>query len=212
MLTGHALFARDTVTDTLAAVVNDEPDWSRLPPDTPGAVRRLLRRCLEREQKRRLRDIGDARVELEAEEGDGRRESELTGQTAAAAGASARRRGWALIAAAGLVVAGSAIAFVWFTPRFGPPDPMHALRLSVNPPPGGEFRLENGSAISPDGRLIVYVAHTGDVDRLWLRPLGSLSARELPGTDGATSPFWSADSRSVGFFASGKLQRHRRGR
>ena len=84
---------------------------------------------------------------------------------------------------------------------------MNALRLSVNPPPGGEFRLENGSAISPDGRLIVYLAHTGDVDRLWLRPLGSLSARELPGTDGATSPFWSADSRSVGFFASGKLQR-----
>jgi Tol biopolymer transport system component len=79
--------------------------------------------------------------------------------------------------------------------------------VSVNPPPGGEFRLESGSEISPDGRLIAFVAHAGDADRLWVRPLDGLAARELAGTEGATFPFWSPDSRSIGFFAAGKLKR-----
>jgi len=112
-----------------------------------------------------------------------------------------------VIAAVGILAIGGAVASVWMVPRFRSAAPVHSLRVSVNPPPGGEFRLESGSEISPDGRLIVYVAHTGDADRLWLRPLHELSARELPGTDGATFPFWSPDSRSIGFFAGGKLKR-----
>jgi len=112
-----------------------------------------------------------------------------------------------VIVVAGILAAGLGIASVWMLPRFRSAAPLHPLRVSVNPPPGGEFRLESGSEMSPDGRLIVYVAHTGDADRLWLRPLDELSARELPGTEGATYPFWSPDSRSIGFFAAGKLKR-----
>src|SRR4029079_8516749 len=65
MLTGKAVFSGDTVTDVLAAVVKDEPQWSLLPPNVPAAIRTLLHRCLEKDPHRRLRDIGDARVEIE---------------------------------------------------------------------------------------------------------------------------------------------------
>ena len=78
-------------------------------------------------------------------------------------------------------------------------------RLPVNPPPGAEFH--SGSAVSPDGRLLAFVATTNGKASLWVRPLDSLSARELPGTEGASLPFWSPDSKSLGFFAAGKLKR-----
>ena len=213
MLTRRAAFQRDTVTDTLAAVVQSEADWSRLPANIPTGVRRLLGRCLEKDPKRRLRDIGDARVDLDPEADDVRPGLVGAGTTTsqslppARAGALVPRRGSIVIAAAGILAAGLGIASLWMLPRFRSPGPVLSLSVSVNPPPGGEFQLQNGSEISPDGRLIVYVAHTGDVDRLWLRQLDELSARELPGTEGATYPFWSADSRSIGFFAAGKLKR-----
>ena len=213
MLTRRAAFHRDTVADTLAAVVQSEADWSRLPANIPGGVRRLLGRCLEKDPKRRLRDIGDARVDLDPEADDVRPGLAGAGTTTspslppATAGALVHGRRSIVIAVAGILVVGLGIASLWMLPRFRSAAPVHPLRVSVNPPPGGEFRLENGSEISPDGRLIVYVAHTGDADRLWLRPLAELSARELPGTEGATYPFWSPDSRSIGFFAAGKLKR-----
>jgi eukaryotic-like serine/threonine-protein kinase len=79
------------------------------------------------------------------------------------------------------------------------------VRLQVNAPAGTEFR--NGSAISPDGRLLAFVAGSTGRDKLWIRPLDSSTARDLPGTDGAALPFWAPDSRSIGFFATGKLKR-----
>ena len=211
MLTGRAAFVRDTLTDTLAAVIEGEADWSRLPANTPDDIRRLLARSLEKDPKRRLRDIGDALADLTPEAHEGRPGLAGAGGTRstsapATAGAVARR--WSVwVAAAAIFVAGVGVASLWMLPSFRSAPPVHPLRVSVNPPPGGEFRLEGGSEISPDGRLIVYVAHTGDADRLWLRPLDSLTARELPGTEGATYPFWSPDSRSIGFFAAGMLKR-----
>jgi eukaryotic-like serine/threonine-protein kinase len=209
MLTGRAAFVRDTLTDTLAAVIQGEADWSRLPVNTPGDIRRLLARSLEKDPKQRLRDIGDALADLTPEAHEGRPGLAGAGGTrSASAPATVARGRWSVwVVAAGIFVAGVGIASLWMLPWFRSVPPVRPLRVSVNPPPGGEFRLESGSEISPDGRLIVYVAHTGDADRLWLRPLDSLSARELPGTEGATYPFWSPDSRSIGFFAAGKLKR-----
>ena len=189
MLTRRAAFQRDTVTDTLAAVVQSEADWSRLPANIPTGVRRLLGRCLEKDPKRRLRDIGDARVDLDPEADDVRPGLAGAGTTTSQSLPPAR--------------AGALMPQTWVDrdrrrghPRRRTRDrvtvdasavplscPVSPLRVSVNPPPGGEFRLQSGSEISPDGRLIVYVAHTGDVDRLWLRQLDELSARELPGTE-----------------------------
>jgi Tol biopolymer transport system component len=211
MLTGRAAFGRDTLTDTLAAVIEGEADWSCLPANTPSDIRRLLARSLEKNPKRRLRDIGDALAGLTPEADEGRPSLAEAGGTRSASapatvGTVARNRWSAWVVGAGIFVVGVGIASLWMLP-FRSVPPLRPLRVSVNPPPGGEFRLESGSEISPDGRLIVYVAHTGDADRLWLRALDSLSARELPGTEGATYPFWSPDSRSIGFFAAGKLKR-----
>jgi Tol biopolymer transport system component len=209
MLGGRAAFQRDTVADTLAAVIQGEVDWSALPLTVPGGVRRLLARCLERDPKRRLRDIGDARIELDPEASippDPATAGALPGPLPLAHAAPRVMRSMA-ITATSLLAAGLGIASLWILPRFRAAAPVHALRVSVNPPLGGEFRLESGSEISPNGRLIVYVAHTGDADRLWVRPLDELSAHELAGTEGAAFPFWSPDSRSIGYFAAGKLKR-----
>ena len=77
----------------------------------------------------------------------------------------------------------------------------------MNPPAGTEFGVDTGAAISPDGRMLAFVTGSSGGTKLWVRPLNSLSARELPGTDAATFPFWSPDGRSLGFFAAGKLKR-----
>ena len=124
MLTRRAAFQRDTVTDTLAAVVQSEADWSRLPANIPTGVRRLLGRCLEKDPKRRLRDIGDARVDLDPEADDvrpglvglaQRRRSHCLQHVRAR---SCPRRGSIVIAAAGILAAGLRIASLWMLPRF----------------------------------------------------------------------------------------------
>src|SRR5947209_2416230 len=84
-----------------------------------------------------------------------------------------------------------------------------AIRFEINPPPGVEFVLGagGGAAISPDGSAVVFVAASAGIPELWVRPLDSIGAHELPRTEGAEQPFWSPDSRSLGFFAGGKLKR-----
>jgi hypothetical protein len=98
------------------------------------------------------------------------------------------------------------LAFGWMATRVRPQAAdERTLRLAVNIPAGAD--LVESSAISPDGRLLAIVARPAGFDKLWIRPLNTSVARELAGTDGAMLPFWSPDSRSVGFFASGKLKR-----
>jgi Tol biopolymer transport system component len=203
MLTGHRAFEGEDVSITLANVLKEDPDWRALPADLPASVTRLLRRCLEKDSKRRLSAIGDARLELD--------EREPTAAAASAsAGARAQRRSifsWVWPAAAGVVLTGAAAAAVW------PSAPASTIagvaRLSILPPPGElVYPDSTGVAISPDGTMVAFVV--GSVARseteLWVRSLGSMSARRFEGTESATLPFWSPDSRRIGFFTNSKLK------
>jgi Tol biopolymer transport system component len=196
MLAGRKLFGGDTVSDTLAGVLKTDPDWSALPPDTPPAIRRLLRRCLERDRKQRLADIADARLEIDEASG-GAPESPAVPPPRSAL------RWWnALIAL--LALAGLAVAVQHF--RETPPQPA-AVRFQIPAPENASFG-DTGLALSPDGRQLAFIASGADGrPMLWVRPLDSITARALPGTEGAALlPFWSPDSRVVGFMVQGKVK------
>ena len=187
MLAGKPVFRGETLTDVLAAVVQTEPDFT----EVPWRTRRLLRSCLEKDPRRRLQAIGDAWLLLEDSVPDRQ--------------VSQRRpvMPWFAAAAFGLV----AVAATWALWR--PPvadERAVQFLLALSPEVGFQAGASGGAAISPDGRAIVFVA-TGGGPKLWIRRLDSLTVRELPGTNGAAYPFWSPDSRSVGFFAEGKLKR-----
>src|SRR5262245_5739618 len=209
MLTGRRLFGGETVSDTIAKILEREPDWNALPPATPDKLRELLRRCLEKDARKRLRDIGDARLDLE--EAVAARTWERRAAAAELEAALTPSRGRIplvpyAVAAAALVVAPLPILHPW---RRDVPGP--AVRLSINEPVGASFGGDaSDCAISPDGRTLVAVASdsSGTV-QLWLRPLGAIDGRPIPGTDNAVKPFWSPDSRWVGFFADGKIKRVR---
>jgi len=203
MVTGRAAFALDTVTDTLAAIIQRDPDWTVLPAAMPGGVQRVLSRCLEKDPKRRLRDIGDARFELD---------EALSGSGGVEVGKGEQTRGLSRLLASprinavaiGLLLVGA--AFGWWAHSRPSVVEKGAVRVDITPPAGTKFVVGFG-AISPDGQFLTLVAESPSGSKLWVRTLDSQAARELPGTDGATFPFWSPDSRSLGFFASGKLRR-----
>src|SRR2546422_1980810 len=189
LLTGAHAFERPTLTDTIAAVLEREPDWQALPPTTPAAVRELLRRCLQKDKDRRLHDIADARIEIE---------EALAGSTAAAepsVAVSSKKRGWLAWAIA--LALGAALASVLYFNRTAPPE----IRLEINTPSTSD---PMSFAISPDGRRLVLLAANEGRSQLWVRTLDSLVAQPLAGTDGASYPFWSPDSASVGFLADGQ--------
>jgi Tol biopolymer transport system component len=195
MLTGKRAYPGDDVSDTLAAILRAEPDWSALPAATPDAIRRLLRRCLSKDRKARLADASAARLEID----------EALGSSAVAPRrleAISHRRihlMWASAVAALLAAAG-AVLFWAARPPAVPP----VMRLEITTPP----TTDTGAlAISPDGRHIVFAARVEGRSQLWLRPLDSTVARPLAGTAGGVRPFWSPDSRSIGFFNDGRLKR-----
>jgi Tol biopolymer transport system component len=213
MLTGRAPFARETDSDTIAAVLEREPDWGALPPSVPAAIRRLLGRCLEKDPVRRLRDIGDARLEIDDAilGAEGAAPPTLPQPPPVGFGESGRRSVLrkAFVGGAGVVVIGIAAGLLssWFEAPDGPPDGIRtAVRFSIDPP---DARRLAYPAVSPDGRLLAFIALEADgpTGSLWVRPLSSTVARELPGTEGAAQPFWSPDSRSIGFFAQNQLKR-----
>jgi Tol biopolymer transport system component len=194
MLTGKTLFTGETASDTLASVLKEQPDVDRL----PWQVRRLLRSCLEKDPRKRLRDIGDMRLLL----------NEPPPRDDAATTQSSRVRllPWAL--AGVFLAAAAAVAFVHF--RESAPTPRNA-RFQMGTPDKTSLIAFR---VSPDGRFLAFSASeagggAGGVRRLWVRPLDSLEARVLAGTDGAGQMFWSPDSAFLGFFAQGKLKKVR---
>jgi len=195
MLSGRAAFHRQTVADTLADVLTAEPEWSRLPADTPDAIRRLLRRCLQKDRRRRLHHIADARIEIE--------ETSVTPlvDTPPIDRRSRRRERVVWIALLSLSVAIGAVAI---GRGVRPVTPSPEVHLEIVTPP---TRSPVSLAISPDGRRLVFEATGEDGSRLWLRRLDSAMARPLAGTENGSLPFWDPDSRSLGFFADSKLKR-----
>jgi len=200
MLTGRRLFDGETVSDTLAAVLKTDPDWSALPAGTPETVRRLLRRCLERDAKQRLRDIGEARIAL----GDSSGLS--TPSPPPVAHLAATWRSPAVWAALAFVAAASALVSVWAWTKLGPSRPAPLTRLSIQLPAGQVLTGGGGPALSRDGRLLVYVAKEADgISRLYVRPLDRFESSVVPGSEGARQAFLSPDGGRVGFFAGAKL-------
>jgi Tol biopolymer transport system component len=197
MLTGRHLFRGETVTDTLAAMLKTDPDWKALPPETPESIRRLLRRCLERDRKRRLPDIVDALLEID----EAQAKPEAPAVTARPKPMS-RFLPW--IAAAVLALA---LPAVWLL-RPQPEERM--LQFEVYAPPGYTFGMTDPGryAISPDGSKLAFIATSAEGKRaLWIRPLDSAEAIRLPESDGALGPFWDPSSRWVAFVANGRLQK-----
>jgi Tol biopolymer transport system component len=181
LLTGERLFKGEDVSETLAQVFTKQPDWDRV----PGTARRLLQDCLEKDSKRRLRDIGDAERLIEEQPQ-----------------AKSRARTWLPWAVAGMFALALGITF--FALRREPPQ-KSVLRYTIAAPENTTNL--HSFAISPDGKVVAMAAEVKGKRQLWLRALDSLQVRPVPGTDEAAFPFWSPDSRYIGFFAQGKLKK-----
>jgi serine/threonine protein kinase len=194
MLTGEPLFTGDSAAEIMASAIKEEPKLDRLPSSTPPVIRRLIERCLNKDPKKRLQAIGEARITLETPNVE---------PAAVAVGdhpvelAASKKSRMAWFTAASAILALTALAWVHF--REVPPVEK-SLRFQIAPPvktPIGAFRL------APDGRHLAFISGA----KVWVRSLDSLESKSLDGTEGATYPFWSPDSENLGFFSGGKLKR-----
>jgi serine/threonine-protein kinase len=213
MLAGKSLFQGTTISDTLAAVLKTEPDWSALPKEVPAPVQRLLRRCLEKDKRRRLDSAAAARLELEDVL---TRSEEKSSAERLNATQKLRRRNVVVASAAAVSVAAALMAISWWPPtNRGPsPEPVRLqVRLGADASlivPRGGLRRGAGSslALSPDGRSLAFAAQVGTAPpKLYVRDLGQLEAVALPGTDDAGAPFFSPDGQWIAFFAQGRLKK-----
>ena len=207
MLTGKRAFDGDNVTDTIAAVVRAEPDWTRLPGDTPLPIQRLLRRCLVKESSGRLRDIGDARFDLNAD---------VTPTSTSVVRPSSRRQWGAavLLALAGMAVGATAVwQFARATTSVASPTAFAIDTLEDRPLITGPS--ETSIAVAPNGRYIVYVAASTvqqafSARTLVIRPLDTFAATPLIRGGGdlqPRSPFVSSDSRWIGFLSNESIMK-----
>jgi len=190
MLGGQRLFSGETVSDTLASVLKNEIDLAELPNDLSPAVIQLLRRCLQRDPKQRLRDIGDARLVLQ---------DVLAGvDETVVSETSVRSNPWPLRAAIAVaLVALAVLAVGLFQPVTETPLPLRKfeIQLSLADP---SSNVQFSPAISPDGRYLLFVSQ----EQIWVRDLATTLSRALPGTEGARNPFWSPDGEWIGFGTS----------
>ncbi len=195
MLAGSRPFQGDTISDTMASILKDEPDWSALPASTPPELRRLVQRALQKDPRRRLRDIGDARLAVEDLQSGA---SDLGPVTVV----PQRRRRTALLpwslALLGIVVAG---LLAW-RGRATPPTELPALKYSMAIP---NLRVDRTllPTLSPDGMRVLF-SRDG---QLWVRELDKLEPRQLPGVTGAQYPFWSPDSRQIAYLTTSAVWR-----
>ncbi len=202
LLTGRRAFKGDNLSDTIGAILRDPPEWRALPSDTPALVRRLLRRCLEKDPARRLRDIGDASLEIaEALATPALETADAAGQAAAAP----RVMGWARWTAGVVLAAVVTGVAVWWVVRPAVTTPTNVLRLSMLVP---AFETNSsGIAVSRDGTKLVYKGDSeegsaGARALLFLRALDAGDPQPISGTEGATQPFFSPDGEWIGFFVT----------
>jgi serine/threonine protein kinase len=202
MFTGSRLFDGETISHTLADVLRAPIDFAILPASLPVSIVELVKRCLDRNPKTRLQAIGEARITIQRCIADPKREAEV----APPVPPRFINPPWALWAVvAGLAIGVAALAYVAFRHTQEPLP--RAIKASILSPDGSAFVSTSGPAISPDGLKLAFAAIRDGRTLLWIRDLDSLAARSITGTDGASNPFWSPDSQSIGFFADCKLKR-----
>ncbi len=204
MLTGRRVFEGETISDTLASVLKTDPDWTALPKETPRRVRALLRRCLERDPKKRLRDIGEARIVLEEVLAGGPEDADAAEAAAAEhlagpAGPLAGRN-LALTLAMLAVVAVASVLVTRLLDRPHAPPPLVKFRLTAPVEVAG---APQSPALSPDGRMVAYISG----DRMWIQTLGELEPREVKVDAGANRLFWSPDGKHVGYTAGTRIMK-----
>src|SRR5262249_39506461 len=194
MLTGKRAFDGEDVSDTLANILKMEPQWTALPDDAAPAVRRLLRRSLEKDRKRRLSDVADARLDLDEKD-------ELLPVPSIHVSRLSKTRERMAWAAMIVSLAAAGVAVLWRSPAATSGE---VMTVDLNAPSTSQ---PEALAISPDGRTVAFIGDTDSHSQLWIRPLNAERSHLLADTDGAQFPFWSPDSRSIGFLAQGKLKR-----
>ena len=207
-LTGEIPFRGETISDTLAKVLERNPDWDRLPPDTPPQVRVLLRKCLQKDSTLRLRDIGDARIDVLDLITESGRIKAVVDESPTASGRS-------YMVAASVALGAIVIAVALFLALRTEVPPSESINVAVSAPvrrysinlspdaplqPMDAQGTGTGIALSPDGLLLVYIASTGPgTKQLFLRRLDQLDdAQPIAGTEGALDPFFSPDSQWIG--------------
>jgi Tol biopolymer transport system component/tRNA A-37 threonylcarbamoyl transferase component Bud32 len=197
MLTGKQSFNGETLTDTLAAVVRAEPDWDLLPGATPREIRRLLRRCLNKDSKERLRDIGEARIAIEEVlEGKG----DETSDALPVVGAHNRLQTWQVAALAVVLTAALSIVLMLKLAPTTLDLPLRKFDIAI---PQLDVGITTPPVISPDGRKIAYVAGQS----LWVREFGSFTPREAAKGNSPQYFFWSPDSNYLAYIAAQKMWR-----
>jgi serine/threonine protein kinase len=195
MLGGRKLFAGETVSDTLASVLQAQIDLDDLPDDLPAPVKKLIGRCLQRDPKQRLRDIGDARIILQEVIAG---EYEVAGQEP-----EPKRSGWLQYAIMGAVAVAAMAAMYFFMPA-GEDKPLPLRKFSIPmDPKDNSTNVGFDPKISPNGQYLAYLSH----GQIWVRDLASLSARPLAGTEGAQMPFWSPDNEWIGYATTHELRK-----
>ena len=199
MLTGRVLFQGETASEVMASVIMRDPDLSALPSTAPASLRHVIARCLVKDPKLRLRDIGEARLALAG--------AHLMQATPLEPPRRSVTRGLAAVAA-GLAIALIATwVALWRAAETIPADAV--IRFDVLPPSKASLSLvaRPAVALSPDGSVMAFVASTQGESRLYLRSLGDVTPREVPGTEGASNPVFSPDGHEIAFFATGRLKR-----
>ncbi len=210
MLMGHKPFDGKTLADTVAAIVNNEPDWRALPRGLPPAARFLLVRCLKKDRAQRLHDIADGRLLIE----EGLSDPDTSAAHVSGARTYREWAGWgtAVLSLGVAVLLGLALLRAARPPAVSAGEP---ISFPVFPPYRTMFSGSINTtlnipsfALSPDGRALVFSAEApGAKPTLWLRVMNDVSPHLLAGTEGAQDPFWSPDSRWIAFYADGKLKK-----
>jgi serine/threonine-protein kinase len=201
-LTGSQAFRGETVSDTLASILKSEPDWASLPAATPARMRNLLRRCLEKDPKRRLHHVADARLEIEDALG------EPPGLREPAAAPPPSRRPAFLWALGGALSGAAVVGALWLLQRPAP-RPSSAPIHAALPLPASDvvWTTTSSLAISPDGQTVVFAATRDGVLRLFRRSLLRSDAEPIQGTDGGSRPFFSPDGDWIGFVRRNELRK-----
>jgi eukaryotic-like serine/threonine-protein kinase len=206
MLTGQPAFHGETISDTIAAVLEREPNWQAVPATTPPTVLRLMQRCLTKDASRRLRDIGDARIEID----EVLSSPTLPAKSTTPINAKPRRTAVFYALGAAVLSALFAAVAVWNLKTSPVTNPGPESRFTLTVPAGVELPAEafgSAVAVSPDSRHVAFAGKRGTTVQLYLRSIQNAEAKVLAGTEGATQPFFSPDGRWLAFFAASKLKK-----